>query len=128
MAKRSGPPGCRTAAIAAGALVITAIILMAGGLSLVNDSGCQGGCETLGLTLLYGGLPVSAVFGVLFGDLVLAWPLDVTVWIVIGFALARYSDNRGRSVAGPIVVTVALVLAYGLVLSQLVEIAISSSG
>lgn len=97
---------------------------MAVGLSLVNDSGCSEGCESLALMLLYAGLPVSAVFGVLFGDLVLAWPLDITLWVVIGFALARYSDNRGRRVAGPVLIVLVIALLYGLVLSRLVEIAI----
>ena len=101
-----------------------AIISMAVGLSLVNDTGCTGACETLGLSLLYAGLPVSAVFGVLFGDLVVAWPLDMTVWVVIGFALARLSDNRGRSVVGLVLAAIVVALLYGLVLSQLVEIAI----
>lgn len=97
---------------------------MAVGLSLVNDTGCQDACETAGLTLLYAGLPVSAAFGVLFGDLVLAWPLDVTVWVVVGFALARFADNRQRSVVGLLLAAVAISLVYGLVLSRLVEIAI----
>lgn len=94
------------------------------GLSLVNDAGCEGACETLGLTLLYAGLPVSAAIGVGFGDLVLAWPLDITLWVVIGFVLARFSDNRGRSVLGAALIAILLALGYGLVLSQFVEIAI----
>jgi hypothetical protein len=94
------------------------------GLTLVNDTGCDGVCETLGLTLLYGGLPVSAIFGVLFGDLVVAWPLDITAWVVVGFLLARFSDNRGRSVLGLALLSILLALGYGLVLSSFVEIAI----
>lgn len=94
------------------------------GLTLVNDSSCAGACETLGLTLLYGGLPVSAAFGVSFGDLVLAWPLDVTLWVVIGFSIARFSDNRAWNVLGPVLIAVLLTLSYGLVLSQFVEMAI----
>jgi len=97
---------------------------MATGLTLVNDSACADACETLGLTMLYGGLPVSAVFGVLFGDLVVAWPLDITFWVVVGFLLARFSESRRRSVLGPALVVILLALGYGLVLSRLVEIAI----
>jgi hypothetical protein len=96
---------------------------MAIGLSLVNDTGCGGACENLGFTLLYAGLPISAIFGFLFGDLVVAWPLDVTIWVVLGFLLARFSDNRGRSVLGPVLITLLVALLYGLVLSQFVEIA-----
>ena len=94
------------------------------GLSLVNDTGCEGVCESLGFTLLYAGLPVSALFGVAFGDLVLAWPLDITVWVVVGFLLARFADNWGRSVLGPVLIAVIVSLLYGLVLSSFVEMAI----
>lgn len=94
------------------------------GLTLVNDSSCSGACETLGLTMLYGGLPVSAAFGVFFGDLVLAWPLDITLWVVIGFSIARFSDNRGRGILGSVLIVILVALGYGLVLSQFVEIAI----
>lgn len=96
---------------------------MAIGLSLVNDRTCVGGCETIALTLLYAGLPVSAALGVFFGDLVLAWPLDITLWVVIGFLAARWADHRGRNVLGAVLVVVLLVAGYGLVLSSLVEIA-----
>ena len=97
---------------------------MAVGLALINDGSCEGICETLSLTLLYAGLPFSAVFSVLFGDsLVLAWPLDITLWVVVGFALARFSDSRQRSVLGVVLLTVVIALGYGLVLSSLVELA-----
>lgn len=124
MASQPEPPGCRSAAIATGLLIATAVVFMIIGLSLVNDSGCEGLCETLGLTLLYAGLPISAAIGVGFGDLVLAWPLDITFWVVIGFLLARLSDNRNRNVLGATLIAVLLALGYGLVLSQFVEIAI----
>ncbi len=100
------------------------LAFMAIGLSLVNDRTCAGGCETIALTLLYTGLPVSAALGVFFGDLVLAWPLDITFWVVTGFLAARWADNRGRNVLGAVLVIVLLVAGYGLVLSSLVEIAL----
>lgn len=90
----------------------------------MNDTTCRGICETLGFTLLYAGLPVSAVLGVVFGELVVAWPLDMTLWVVIGFLLARFTDNRGRSVLGAVLVAELVALGYGLVLSRFVEIAI----
>lgn len=123
MAKSADPPGCRHAALATAILVGLGLIFMTIGLSLVNDPSCEAGCATLALTLLYAGLPVSAVFGVFFGDLVVAWPLDVTFWVVTAFFVARLADRRDRSVMGPVVVTVAIALGYGLVLSTLVEIA-----
>ncbi|MGD2044028.1 MAG: hypothetical protein PVJ28_10295 [Acidimicrobiia bacterium] len=124
MASQPEPPGCRSAAIATALFIGTAVAFMIIGLSLVNDSGCEGACETLGLTLLYAGLPISAAIGVGFGDLVLAWPLDITLWVVVGFLLAKFSDNRGRNVWGVTLLVILIALAYGLVLSQFVEIAI----
>lgn len=125
MASTREPPGCRDAALATALLIGTALVFMVIGLTLVNDSGCDGGaCETLAFTLLYAGLPISAAFGVAFGDLVVAWPLDITFWVVLGFMLARFASNRGRSVLGAALVTILIALAYGLVLSQFVEIAI----
>lgn len=120
---RSEPAGCRSAAIATGLLVGLALVFMAIGLTLVNDRSCQASCETLGLTLLYAGLPLSGVFGMISGDLVIAWPLDITLWVVLGFLLARSADNRERSVLGAVLVAVLVALGYGLVLSQFVEIA-----
>jgi hypothetical protein len=117
-------PGCRSTAIATALLVGAGLAFMAIGLTLVNDSGCQAGCETLALTLLYAGLPVSAVFGVFFGDLVVAWPLDITFWVVVGFLLARFTEKRGRNVLGAVLLVVVLAVGYGLVLSSMVEIAI----
>lgn len=124
MSPKPEPPGCRSAAIATGVLVGTGLVLMAIGLSLVNDDACREACESLGFTLLYAGLPVSALFGFLFGDLVVAWPLDVTVWVIIGFMVARFTDNRGRPVLGAVLAIVLVALLYGLVLSLFVEIAI----
>lgn len=97
---------------------------MAVGLTLVNRDVCAGGCEVAALTLLYAGLPISAVFGVIFGDLVVAWPLDITFWVVYGFVIARFADNRGKSLPGTVIITVAVALAYGLVLSRFVELVI----
>lgn len=124
MASKPEPAGCRSAAIATGILVGAAVVFMAIGLTLLNDRSCAGGCETLGFTLLYAGLPISAAIGVFFGELVVGWPLDITFWVVIGFLLARFSDNRGRNVLGAILIAILIALGYGLVLSRFVEIAI----
>ena len=118
------PAGCRSAAIASGVLVAFAVIFMSIGLTMINQTTCDGGCETVGFTLLYAGLPVSALFGVGFGELVVAWPLDITFWVVIGFLLARIADNRGRNASSLAILGIIIALAYGLVLSQFVEIAI----
>lgn len=124
MSTKNQAPGCRNAAIATAILVGTAIVFMAIGLTLVNDTSCAGLCEDLGFSMLYAGLPISAVFGVLFGDLVVAWPLDVTFWVVVGFFLAKLADRRETSVLGPVLIAVVVALIYGLVLSRFVEMAI----
>jgi hypothetical protein len=74
--------------------------------------------------MLYAGGPVSALFGVLFGGLVVAWPLDITFWVVAGFLVARRSARRGRAPLGIALVAILIALAYGLVLSLMVEIAV----
>lgn len=124
MTPKSDSPGCRNATISVALLVVTAVVFMVLGLTLVNDTSCSGVCETSGFTLLYAGLPISALFGVLFGDLVVAWPLDITLWVVLGFLIARWSDRKKRNVLGPSLMVIVLALGYGLVLSQFVELAI----
>lgn len=94
------------------------------GLSLTNRADCRSVCEITGLTLLYAGGPLSGLLGAVFGGVWLAWPLDVTIWVVIGFASAAYSGARSRGVLGIVLIILGVALAYGLVLSQFVEIAI----
>jgi len=117
-------PGCRDTVIATVLLLGLGLAFMIVGLTLSRQSGCDGACETLGLTLLYAGAPISAAFGIFFDDLVLAWPLDITLWVTAGFLIARWVARRDRGVLGPALVLVVLALIYGLVLSQLVEIAV----
>lgn len=100
-----------------------AVALMAIGLAMVNNPECTATCEAAGITFLYAGLPVSGVFGFFFGDLALAWPLDLTLWVVIGFLLAAWSSRRKRSPAGAALAVVMVALLYGLVLSTFVEMA-----
>ncbi len=98
--------------------------MFAVGLTLINRETCSGVCETVGLTLLYAGGPVSAVFGVFTETVVVAWPLDVMLWVVLGFAVARWADRRDRRPMGIALTLVLLALALGLVLSQVVELAV----
>jgi len=91
---------------------------------MTNQSDCTDSCETLGLTLLYAGGPISAALGVFFGGVWVAWPLEVTLWVILGFLSARWAESRGRGVLGVALVILILALIYGLVLSQFVEIAI----
>ncbi len=78
----------------------------------------------MGLTLLYAGGPISAALGVVFGGLWVAWPLEITRWVVVGFTTARWAEKRSRGVLGVALVIVIVALVYGLVLSRFVEIAV----
>lgn len=100
-----------------------ALVFMGVGLTLVRGNQCSGACETLALTLLYAGGPVSALFGVLFGGIVLAWPLDATLWVGAGFLAARFAAQRRQTPLGISLLIVVGALAYGLVLSGFVQIA-----
>lgn len=96
---------------------------MIAGLSLSQRLDCQGLCETTALTLLYAGGPLSAMLGVLFGSVWVAWPLEVTLWVIVGFGAARFASRRSTGVIGIVLVILTVALVYGLVLSRFVEIA-----
>ena len=115
--------GCRDAALATIFLLGFGIVFFAIGLTTINRAVCAGVCETLGLTLLYAGGPVSALIGIFTDSVIVAWPLDLILWVVLGFAVARFAQDRSRSLWGPLLTLLAFFLVYGLVLSQLVELA-----
>ena len=116
--------GCRDVAISTVLLLGFAIVFMAVGLTLTGQDDCTGACETFGLTLLYAGGPISAALGVFFGWVLVAWPLEVTLWVVVGFTSARWAEKHERGVLGVALTIVLIALVYGLVLAQFVEIAI----
>ena len=124
MARKQDAPGCRDAAIGTVLLLGIGVVFMAVGITLTNQPDCTGACESLGLTLLYAGGPISAALGVFFGGVWVAWPLEVTLWVVLGFLSARWAERRGRGVLGVVLIILIVALIYGLVLSQFVEIAI----
>lgn len=116
--------GCRETALVSGFLIAFALVTMAIGLVLINRSGCQGLCETTGVVLYASGLPLSAAMAFFFGDLVVAWPLDVTFWVVLGFLIAGRASRKGRGPYPTALAAVLIALVYGLVISTFVEIAI----
>jgi hypothetical protein len=97
---------------------------MFSGLALANGEACDGACQTVGLTLLYAGGPISGALAVFFGGVWVAWPLAITLWVVLGFAVARWAERRSRSPIGSSLLLVMVALIYGLVLSQFVEMAV----
>lgn len=116
--------GCRDVALATVFLLGFAVVFMVAGLNLSSQDTCTGTCEIIALTLLYAGGPISAVLGVVFGGVWVAWPLEITLWVVIGFATARIAARRSSGVLGVALAILVVALIYGLVLSQFVEIAI----
>lgn len=123
MASKQDGIGCRDAALSTVFVLGFGITFFAIGLTLINRDVCTGLCETLGLTLLYAGGPVSALIGILTDSVTVAWPLDVTLWVVIGFGVARSAATRKTRPWGMVLAVVLFFLLYGLVLSQLVELA-----
>lgn len=116
--------GCRDAALSTVFLLGFGIVFFAIGLTLINRDLCTGLCETAGLTLLYAGGPISALIGIASESVIVAWPLDVTLWVILGFGVARITGNREIRPWGPLVALVVFFLLYGLVLSQIVELAV----
>lgn len=94
---------------------------IAAGIALVSNESCTGICEVAGLALYAAGGPVSGLFAALAGGLVLAWPVDITVWVVLAFAAVRLSSNRSipvTRVGGWILAGAAM---WGVFVSSLLE-------
>ncbi len=124
MSPTNEAPGCRDTAIATIFLLGFGIVMFAIGLTLINRDACSGACESAGLALLYAGGPVSAVIGFFTDTVVVAWPLDVTLWVLLGFGVSRWSGNHDRRPLGPALVVLLCFVAFGLVLSQFVELTV----
>lgn len=115
--------GCRPTATAFGLLVGFIIIAGTLGVSLALGSGCNGACETAGFALYGAALPISAVFAATAGDLPIAWPLDLTFWLVTAFALSRISERRGRSIPAVVGAAILVALAFGAAISTFITTA-----
>lgn len=100
-----------------------AAVLFALGLWLTGSESCRGVCETAGLTLLYAGGPVSAVFGVIGGAVLVAWPVDAMAWVLLAALTVRVAERRGVPVGRVALVVGVAALVYGFGLSFLVEVA-----
>jgi hypothetical protein len=116
-------PGCRDAALATLFLLGVGIAMFASGLALINRAGgCAGSCEFFGIAMLYAGGPISALIGAFSDTVVVAWPLDVTLWVILGFWTARRAAAGRRSTMAYALMILLAAVAYGLVLSQFVEL------
>jgi hypothetical protein len=81
--------------------------------------------------LVFAALPVSALFTVLgaalssgSSDFLLAWPVDLGVWLAVAFVASRSATRKNlnlRAYAFVFLVVIGVALVYGLALSLLVE-------
>lgn len=117
-------PGCRDAAFSTILLLGVGIALFVSGLAMINQESCTGACEFFGLAMLYAGGPVSAAIGALTDSVIVAWPLEVMLWVVLGFWCARRGSTTGRPALRYAISILGIALVYGLVLSQFVELAV----
>ncbi|CAN5892658.1 hypothetical protein BH23ACT5_BH23ACT5_13660 [soil metagenome] len=107
--------GCRSAFLTGLLMVVVAVACGAVGLWLVLS-------RAEGLWLFYAAAPASALFGVVGGGLPIAWPLDIGIWLMLGVGVVSWA-GRFRQRTWHVGLAVALVaVAYGLTLSQLVEV------
>lgn len=117
--------GCSALTWASLALVIAGAVLWTVGILLEGPERCSGLCEWSAFTLIFAGAPVSALITVAGGsDLVLAWPLDVLAWIMIGIVHTRRSGETAPFSPRWNRTTVAIVgvaLVYGAMLALFVE-------
>lgn len=113
--------GCKPAAQAFGLIAVFAVLAAVVGVSLALGDACSGPCETLGFALYAAGLPVSGAFAAVAGELPIAWPLDVTVWLIVSAAASRVAERLQLSIVAVAVRVVLLALAYGFVASLFIE-------
>jgi hypothetical protein len=100
--------GCRPAAVGTLTFLAFAVAMLVIALVIGLD-------EQLAYPFLFAGGPVTGLVTSVGGDLAFSWPLDLTVWTVLGFFVARYADRpeRYRFVIGGVIV-VALILGTGM--------------
>lgn len=107
---------------AAAWLLLFAIGASATGFGLATAERCTNLCARAAVLLYAAGTPVSGLFSALAGGLPLAWPLDITLWVVIGIATSRLARWRRIPVWRMILAVIAVALIYGWGLSGLVEL------
>ena len=105
--------GCRPAAMGTLTFIGFAVIMLAVALIIGLD-------ERLAYPFLFAGGPVTGLVTSIGGDLAFAWPLDLTMWTVLGFFVARYADQpqRYRFAIGAVMMAA---LVFGTATGLLVE-------
>jgi len=74
----------------------------------------------LAYPFLFAGGPVTGLVTSVGGDLAFSWPLDLTVWTVLGFFVARYAEQP-RKYRWAIGAVLAAALVLGVATGLLVE-------
>lgn len=99
--------GCRPAAITTGVFLGFSLLMLVAALLIGLD-------QRVSYPFLFAGGPVTGLLTGIGGDLAFSWPLDLTVWVVAGFLVARSADDprRYRFLVGAVIVA-ALVLGTG---------------
>ncbi len=113
--------GCRPTATAFGMLAAFVVVAATIGVSLALRPGCDGICEQVGFTLYAAALPISAVFAFFAGELPLAWPLDVTFWVIVSFVLGRIAERKHMSVGAVVVRALVLAVVFGFSIALFLE-------
>jgi hypothetical protein len=100
--------GCRPAAMGTLTFLAFAVVMLVIALVIGLDN-------QLAYPFLFAGGPVTGLVTSVGGDLAFSWPLDLTVWTVLGFFVARYADRpeRYRFAIGGVII-VALILGTGM--------------
>ncbi|MDF1595612.1 MAG: hypothetical protein P1T08_05905 [Acidimicrobiia bacterium] len=96
--------GCRQAVMATVVFIAFALAMLVVALLIGLD-------QQLAYPFLFAGGPVTGLVTSIGGDLAFSWPLDLTVWTVLGFFVARYAEqpNKYRFAIGAVIMA-ALVL------------------
>jgi hypothetical protein len=105
--------GCRPAAGAFGVFMVFLVATVTVALVITLN-------ERISYPFLFAGLPVTGLLTSIGGDLAFAWPLDLTLWLVLGFTAARLAD-RPTAYRRFIVSVLIAAMLVGTILGFLVE-------
>lgn len=112
--------GCRTLAVAAGALIAFGVLATATGLALALGDGGRL-TQQVGFALYGAGAPISGLFAAVAGELPLAPLTDVVVWLVLAVVAARISERRAIPLPRILLVVLAGAMTLGTIVSFLIE-------